>query len=90
MKYCVYFDRYRNPRRAVSEVTLAERYNNDPNEFLRAMRNLASEAEIGKAIGHVGVMRFASEKELRDYLESTGEEIIGFYECRENSRPYNF
>jgi hypothetical protein len=86
----VCFDRYRNPRSAVSEVTLAERYNNDPNEFLRAMCNLASEAEIEKAIGHVGVMRFASEKERRDCLEFTGEEIIGFYECRENSRPYNF
>jgi hypothetical protein len=90
VKYYVYFDHYRTPKRAVSEITLAEQYNNDPDEFLRAMCNLASDAEIEKAIGHVGVMRFAGEKELRDYCESTGEEIIGFYECREDSRPYNF
>jgi hypothetical protein len=40
--------------------------------------------------GHVGILSFESEKEIMEYFEKTGEEIIGFYECREESRPYNF
>jgi hypothetical protein len=35
-------------------------------------------------------MRFAGEKELREYFERIGEEVIGFYECEGESRPYNF
>jgi len=38
----------------------------------------------------VGILNFETEKELMEYFEKTGEEIIGFYECREESRPYNF
>jgi hypothetical protein len=40
--------------------------------------------------GHVGILSFETEMELMEYFEKTGEEIIGFYECREESRPYNF
>lgn len=90
MKYYIYFDRYRRPRRAVSEKELVEHYESSPERFLRAMCNLAPDAEIEQAIGHVGVMRFSSEEELEDYLERTGEEVIGFYECEGGSRPYNF
>jgi hypothetical protein len=38
----------------------------------------------------VGILSFETEKELAEYFEKTGEEIIGFFECREDSRPYNF
>jgi hypothetical protein len=90
VKYYVYFDRYRHPRRAVSEKELAAEYDNNPERFLRAMCNLGPDAEIEHSIGHVGVMRFSGENELKDYFERIGEEIIGFYECEGDSRPYNF
>lgn len=90
MKYYIYFDRYRHPRKAVSEKELAEDYGDNPQEFLRAMCNLSPDAEIEHSIGHVGVMRFSDEEELRDFFEKTGEEISGFYECEGESRPYNF
>lgn len=90
MKYYIYFDRYRHPRKAVSEKELAETYDNDPDSFLRAACGVDSNAQIEQAIGHVGVMRFDGEKELREYFERIGEEIVGFYECEGESRPYNF
>jgi hypothetical protein len=90
VKYYVYFDRYRHPRSAVSEKDLVEDYEGNPETFLRAMCNLSPDSEIENAIGHVGVMRFAGEKDLQDYLDKTGEEIIGFFECEGDSRPYNF
>ena len=84
MKYYVYFDRYRRPKKAVSEKELVEKYSNDPERLLQAM-----DEQLG-ANGHVGILSFETEKELREYFEKTGEEIIGFFECREDSRPYNF
>ena len=90
MKYYVYFDRYRHPRKAVSEKELAENYENNPEKFQQAMGNLSPDAEIEHSIGHVGIMSFANEKELKEYFEKTGEEIVGFYECEGDSRPYNF
>jgi hypothetical protein len=90
VKYYVYFDRYRHPRKAVSEKELAEKYNKDPDAFLKAACGATSNPQIEQAIGHVGVMRFAGEKELSDYFERIGEEIVGFYECEGESRPYNF
>jgi hypothetical protein len=84
MKYYVYFDRYRRPKKAVSEKELVEQYSNDPERLLEAM------SEQQGANGHVGILSFETEKELREYFEKTGEEIIGFFECREDSRPYNF
>jgi hypothetical protein len=90
VKYYVYFDRYRHPRKAVSEKELAEKYDNDPDVFLRAVCAIAPNDEVRQVVGHVGVMRFASEKELSDYFERTGEEISGFFECEGESRPYNF
>ena len=84
MKYYVYFDRYRRPKKAVSEKELVEKYSNDPERLLQAMD------EQHGANGHVGILSFETEKELREYFEKTGEEITGFFECREDSRPYNF
>ncbi len=88
--YYVYFDRYRHPRKAIREVDLREKYNNDPEVFLKSMEPMDEKEGFGNALGHVGVLRFESEKELKDFFETTGEEIIGFYECQSESRPYNF
>ena len=74
----------------MSETELARDYEGSPEKFLRAMCRLSPDAEIENAVGHVGVMRFAGEEDLTDYLEKTGEEIVGFYECEADSRPYNF
>jgi len=84
MKYHIYFDRYLLPKKAVGEKELAEKYSNDPEKRLQRM-----DEEHG-ANGSVGILSFETEKELMEYFEKTGEEIIGFYECREESRPYNF
>ena len=84
MKYYIYFDRYRRPKKAVSEEELVENYGNDSERLLEIM------SQQQGANGHVGVLSFETEKELKEYFEETGEEIIGFYECREDSRPYNF
>lgn len=88
--YYVYFDRYRRPGRAIRERELREKYDSDPDAFLKAMEAPEQEGGGQKALGHVGLLRFESEGELREFLENTGEEIIGFYECRSDSRPYNF
>jgi hypothetical protein len=84
VKYYVFFDRYRRPKKAVSEKDLVEKYGNDPEKFLRAM------GEEHGTNGHVGILSFETEKDLIEYFEKTGEEITGFFECREDSRPYNF
>ncbi len=84
MRYYIYFDRYRRPKKAVSEKDLMEKYGNDPEKFLQMM------GEEHGANGHVGILSFETEKDLIEYFEKTGEEITGFFECREDSRPYNF
>jgi len=84
MKYYIYFDRYRRPKKAVSEKELSERYGSDPERLLLAM------GEQHGANGHVGILSFDTEKDLMEYFEKTGEEIVGFFECREESQPYNF
>jgi hypothetical protein len=90
MLYYVYFDSYRRPKQAVSEDELAGRYKNDPDGFWRSMCGLPPDAPIEQTVGHVGVMRFETQGELQAYMEATGEEISGFYECKEDCRPYNF
>ena len=90
MIYYVYFDPYRRPKMAIREEELREKYHNDPDEFLKAMRSRGEDGGIEGSAGHVGILRFEDEKELRDFFETTGEEIAGFYECRSESRPYNF
>ncbi len=84
-RYYVYFDDYRRPRKAITEEELLRSYGNDPAVFQKAMSEKGAEARVGQ----VGVLSFESERELRAYLEE-GEEIAGFYECRADSRPYNF
>ena len=90
MIYYVYFDGYEHLRQVISEIDLAEEYNNDPDEFLRAMCALGTYGGSQGTIGHVSTLRFDDEKELNDYLESLGDEITGFYGCVSESRPYNF
>jgi hypothetical protein len=90
MKYYIYFDPYGQARGVASEQELAEKYQNDPQVFLRAMCGDGPEARRDAATGHVGVMSFRDKKELTDYLHSLGDEIEGFYTGRSDSRPYNF
>ncbi len=90
MKFYVYFDAYRRPLRTVNEEELLRDYNDDTEGFLSAMNRNASGAGEGRAGGHVGTFSFDTEEELKDYLEGCGEEITGFYECENGSRPYNF
>ena len=90
MKFFVYFDGYGNMRQAINEEELGLKYENDPDQFLRAMCGLAPEAAIQPANGHVGTLTFDNEKELEDFVKSLGDEIEGFYWCRSESRPYNF
>lgn len=90
MKYYVYFDAYGHARRVISAEQLAETYQNNPDCFLEAMCRSGSNPGKGPISGHVGVLNFNSEKELRDYLESMGDEISGFYKTEADSRPYNF
>lgn len=90
MKYFVYFDAYGHARQIASEQELAQKYHNDPQEFLRAMCGSLSTGKESHTTGHVGTLKFDSKQELDDYLESLGEEITGFYGCRSESRPYNF
>ena len=90
MIYYVYFDGYGNPRKAVSEKDLADKYGNDSRAFLKAVCGRSPELERELASGHVGTLRFDNEGELRDYLGATGEVVTGFYECEGDCRPYNF
>jgi hypothetical protein len=90
MKYYVYFDSYRRPSKAISEQDLEREYKNSADAFLKAMCSLEPDAPIERTVGHVGVLRFDDEHDLQAYMEATGEEITGFYECREDCRPYNF
>ena len=90
MRYYVYFDGYGHLGNVISEKELAEKYNNDPDEFLKAMGRLGPDAKMERKTGHVNALRFDSENELNDYLESIGDETIGFYEGQSGSRPYNF
>jgi len=90
MKYYAYFDGYGHLKKAISEKELSEKYNNDPEEFLRSMCDQGPDAGTERTTGHVSTLRFSDEKELNDYLESLGDEITGFYGCESESRPYNF
>ena len=90
MKYYVYYDAYGRSRGAVSDEELIDGYNNDPHEFFKAMCVQEQNANTGEAAGHVVTLTFEDEKELNEFLESLGDEIEGFYRCRDESRPYNF
>jgi hypothetical protein len=90
MRYYVYFDGYGHSGNVISEKELAEKYNNDPDEFLKAMCRSGPDDKIERTTGHVNTLSFDSENELNDYLESLGDETTGFYEGQSGSRPYNF
>lgn len=90
MKYYVYFDAYGHARQAITAAKLAETYQNDPEKFLQAMCRRGADGHTDSIKGHVGTLSFNSDKELKEYLESLGDEIDGFYEAEGDSRPYNF
>lgn len=90
MKYYVYFDAYGHPRQAVEARDLARRYNNDPDAFLRAACRPDTAAAPGHVSGHVGVLRFEDENEMRQFIDALGDEISGFFDADFDTRPYNF
>lgn len=90
MKYYVYFDGYGQPRQAVSERELAERYHNNTREFLYAVCHSGSNRAEPPGTGHVGILTLRDENELNEFLGSLGDEVTGFYRCESDSRPYNF
>jgi len=90
MKYFVFFDAYGHAKQVVSENELAEKYNNDPDEFLMAVSSRQADAEMQHSTGHIGTLSFSDEDELKEFLESLGDEISGFYNGDGDSRPYNF
>lgn len=90
MKFYVYYDAYGHARRAISEAQLAATYQNDPDRFLEAMCRSGARPATGLITGHVGILNFTNARELKDYLESMGDEISGFYRAEADSRPYNF
>jgi hypothetical protein len=94
MKYFVYFDAYGQARKWLSEEDLARRFGGDPGVFQKAAAQEEGEragaGEIAAASGNVSVLNFESEEQLREYLQSLGDEIEGFFNCAADSRPYNF
>ncbi|MBW1978928.1 MAG: hypothetical protein JRI79_13330 [Deltaproteobacteria bacterium] len=63
MRYYVYFDGYGHPKRVINENELAEKYDSDPQQFLKAACGLEPGARIEDTTGHVGTLTFDSEKE---------------------------
>lgn len=90
MKFYVYFDAYGHARQIITEQQLAETFHSETNEFLVAMCQGQPDAAGTHCSGHVGTLTFDNEEDLQDYLAGLGEEIEGFYDCRSESRPYNF
>jgi len=90
MQYYVYFDAYGHARRIISGQELAEKFHNDPDEFLTAMCRHPSGTAAGHTSGHVGTLRFDTRQELEAYLAGLGDEITGFYVGSADNRPYNF
>ena len=90
MKYFVFFDAYGHTKEVVSENELAEKHNNDPDEFLTAVSSRQPDAEMQHSTGHVGTLNFCDENKLKDFPETLGDEISGFYNGDGDNRPYNF
>ncbi len=90
MKFYVYFDPYGHAKQIITEQQLAETFHSETNDFLVAMCQGQPDAAGTHCSGHVGTLTFDNEEDLQDYLAELGEEIEGFYDCRSESRPYNF
>ncbi len=90
MRYYACFDGYGHLMGVVSQPELAERYRDDPEEFLRRNQPPGAIGAAGRPAGHVAVLNFSNNEELQEFLDSLGDEIEGFYGCRSESRPYNF
>jgi len=87
MIYYVYFDSYGHVQGIASEKELAERHKGDPKSFLKACLKTKAGPDAGHETGHVGVMRFDNENELKSFLDSIGYEISGCSEGELNDRP---
>jgi hypothetical protein len=90
MKYYVCFDGYGYVKAVVTEEKLEKEYAGDSRQFLRAVYASGPDVGEGEITGHVGTLTFDSEVELKEYLESLGDVVTGFFECESDSRPYNF
>lgn len=88
MIYYVYYDSYGNPRQAISEQELRDRYGNDPESFRAALRG--ESPDTGNMTAHVGTVNFNDEKELQEFMDSMDEANRGFFEGEGQSRPFNF
>jgi hypothetical protein len=90
MLYYVYYNAYGHAQRAVSAEELAQQFSGSTDLFFKHMCSNGLNQEFEAATGHVGTLRFADNAELQEFLDSLGSEISNFYDCVDNSRPYNF
>jgi hypothetical protein len=90
MKFYIYYDAYGRAIKMIGEKELAEKYANDPENYLKAASTSYAGTQTQARGGHVGTVSFDSEEEAVAFLRSLGEEIEGFYTCSFDSRPYNF
>ena len=89
MKYYIYFDGYEHLKEVISEKDLKDKYNNDPDQFLKYMLEQGG-IDAGHTVGHITMLEFNNERELKDYIKTLTDEVTGFYDCESDSRPYNF
>jgi outer membrane receptor for Fe3+-dicitrate len=61
VKFFVYFDAYGNARQVIDQKKLAQKYNNNPDEFLQDMCRTCPGVEVNHTSGHVGTLRCRSE-----------------------------
>lgn len=90
MLYYVYYNAYGHAQRAISETELAQQFEGRTDIFFKHMCAAGNNHEFERATGHVGTLRFLDKAELQEFLDSLGSEISDFYDCVDNSRPYNF
>jgi hypothetical protein len=90
IRYYVYFDAYGHPSHALSAAELDARFAGDPEAYHRSICPVPRDAGPRFSTGHVGVLTFQDEAEMRRFLDSLGDEIVGFYEGAGENRPYNF
>jgi len=84
MKFFVYFDAYGNMQRIMNEQELAEQFDNNPDDLLKAMTSR------GYSLWHVGIFSFENEDELHEYLKNQRDVLAEFYESTSECRSYNF
>ena len=68
MKYYVYFDAYGHAKQIIVGEEMADRYHNEPDEFLSTACRTDPRTETGPMTGQEGTLSFDTEKDLRKYL----------------------